>query len=84
MTISENQARNYLDNLIQKNRIPGIQYMVVDEQDIRFAYHGGRRDIGANLPVTEMTTFMCSFSTKALTAAAVLQLADALDRHFLL
>jgi CubicO group peptidase (beta-lactamase class C family) len=70
----ENQVRAYLDSLIQTNRIPGIQYVVVDEQGIRFEYYGGRRDIGANLPVTEQTTFMASSSTKALTAAAILQL----------
>ena len=76
MHSSENQARAYLDNLIQQNRLPGIQYIVVGEQDIRFEYYGGRRDIGANLPVTAQTTFMASSSTKALTAAAVLQLVE--------
>jgi CubicO group peptidase (beta-lactamase class C family) len=76
MNTSENQDRTYLDGLIQKNQIPGIQYVVVDEQSIRFEYIGGRRDIGANLPVTEKTTFMASSSTKALTAAAILQLVE--------
>lgn len=72
----ENQAQAYLDGLMQKNQLPGIQYLVVDEQDIRFEYCGGRRDIGANLPVTRQTTFMASSSTKPLTAAALLQLVE--------
>jgi CubicO group peptidase (beta-lactamase class C family) len=76
MAHQENQARTYLDGLIQKNQIPGIQYVVVDAQNIRFEYYGGRRNIGANLPVTEQTTFMASSSTKVLTAAAVLQLVE--------
>jgi D-alanyl-D-alanine carboxypeptidase len=76
MNSSENQAQTYLAGLIQKNQIPGIQYVVVDAQDIRFEYYGGRRDIGANLPVTAQTTFMASSSTKTLTAAAVLQLVE--------
>jgi CubicO group peptidase (beta-lactamase class C family) len=82
--LQEHRVRHDLDRLIRANRIPGIQYLVVDEQGVRFEYNCGRRDIGANLPVTAETTFMASSSTKALTAAAVLQLVEqgkvALDR----
>jgi CubicO group peptidase (beta-lactamase class C family) len=76
LTHQDNQARAYLDSLSQKNQLPGIQYVVIDEQDLRFEYCHGRRDIGANLLVTEQTTFMASSSTKALTAAAILQLVE--------
>jgi CubicO group peptidase (beta-lactamase class C family) len=76
ITHQEKQVRTYLDSLIQKNRLPGIQYVVVDEQDLRFEYCGGWRDIGAKLLVTEQTTFMASSSTKVLTAAAILQLVE--------
>jgi len=70
------RARDYLDRLIHSNRIPGIQYLVVDDQTIQFEYAGGKRDIRANLPVTPQTTFMASSTTKTLTAAAVLQLIE--------
>ncbi|MHB9028104.1 MAG: serine hydrolase domain-containing protein, partial [Candidatus Latescibacterota bacterium] len=56
--------------------MPGMQYLVVDADSIRFEYCGGRRNIGAGLPVTPDTTFMFSSSTKVLTAAAVLQLVE--------
>ncbi len=69
-------VRDYLDNLVEKNQIPGIQYLAVDEQAIRFEYCGGWRDMRADLPVTPETTYMASSSTKALTAAAVLQLVE--------
>jgi CubicO group peptidase (beta-lactamase class C family) len=65
-----------MEELTRTRRLPGIHYVVVDAQGIRFEYAGGRRDIGAGLPVDTATTFMASSSTKALTAAAVLQLAE--------
>lgn len=68
------QLRSELDRLVSQGRITGLQYVVVDKQGIRFEYYGGLRDIGARLPVTAETTFMAASSTKALTAAAVLQL----------
>ncbi len=73
---SSPQTRDYLDHLIQKKRVPGIQYLVVDAQNIQFEYCGGYRDIQANLAVTPETTFMASSTTKVLTAAAVLQLIE--------
>lgn len=75
-TGSERSVQDYLDGLIQRSEIPGIQYLVVDEQDIRFEYYGGRCNIGADLPVTPETTFMVSSSTKPLTAVAILQLVE--------
>jgi CubicO group peptidase (beta-lactamase class C family) len=72
----ERLARDYLSQLINEDRIPGIQYVVVDDQSILFELTGGKRDISANLPVTSETTFMASSSTKVLTACAVLQLIE--------
>jgi len=72
----ENRVFAHLDQLIQRKRVPGIQYTVIDDQDIRFEYCGGRRDISGNLPVTAETSFMASSTTKVLTAGAVLQLIE--------
>jgi hypothetical protein len=71
----ERSVQAYLDRLLQKREIPG-QYLVIDKQAIEFEYYGGHRHLGAQLPVTSETTFMASFSTKPLTAAAVLQLVE--------
>lgn len=76
ITVKENSVRSYFDQLINRGRVPGIQYLVVGDQNILFEYFGGKRDIGANLSVTPETTFMASSSTKALTAVAVLQLIE--------
>ena len=74
--MTENKVKNYLDNLIQSNRIPGMQYVVIDPREVRFEYYGGHRDVKARLPVVPETTFMASSSTKAVTAAATLQLVE--------
>jgi len=76
MTLQERSVQDYLDRLTQKQKIPGIQYLVLDQQDIRFEYYGGQRNIGAHLPVTPVTTFMASSSSKPLTATAILQLVE--------
>jgi len=70
------RLKKHLDDLILHNRIPGIQYSVVDAVGIQFQYAGGMRDIRALEPVTTDTTFMASSSTKVLTAAAILQLVE--------
>jgi CubicO group peptidase (beta-lactamase class C family) len=76
MTKPERSVQDYLDRLTQKQKIPGIQYLMLDAQDIRFEYYGGQRNIGAQLPVTPTTTFMASSSSKVPTAAAILQLVE--------
>ncbi len=76
MTACERSAEAHLDRLIQTRALPGIQYLVLDAQGLRFEYYGGHRNIGEALPVTAETTFMASSSTKVLTAAAILQLVE--------
>lgn len=70
------RVSQYLDRLVEKRQIPGIQYLVVDENSVRYEYCAGLRDIGSALPVTPETTFMASSTTKVITAAAVLQLIE--------
>jgi CubicO group peptidase (beta-lactamase class C family) len=73
---SERLAEADLDRLIVENRIPGIQYVVMDAAGIRFQYCGGSADLSAGKPVGPDTTFMASSSTKVMTAAAILLLVD--------
>jgi D-alanyl-D-alanine carboxypeptidase len=68
---------------------PGLQYVVVDAEETRFAYAGGWADIANKIPMTLGTTMMAYSMTKTLTAVAVLQLVeqgkldldDELDRY---
>ncbi|MCP5108054.1 MAG: beta-lactamase family protein, partial [bacterium] len=68
--------KNDLDRLIEKGKIPGVQYMVMKKNEILFEYNGGLQDIKNKIPVTASTTFMLNSSTKPITAAAILQLAE--------
>jgi D-alanyl-D-alanine carboxypeptidase len=69
----EARAREHLESVTR--RLPGMQYAMADAAEVRFEFCGGRRDVGAALPVTSATAFMAASSTKAVTAVAVLQLA---------
>jgi len=69
-------VRRDIDQFIQRNRIPGIQYTVVDADGIRFEHQSGYADLASSRLVSPETTFMASSSTKVITAAAVLQLAE--------
>jgi CubicO group peptidase (beta-lactamase class C family) len=68
--------KNHLDGLTERGKIPGIQYMVMNEKEILFEYNGGLQDIKNKIPVTGSTTFMLNSSTKPVTAAAILQLVE--------
>jgi CubicO group peptidase (beta-lactamase class C family) len=70
------QAESHLAQLVHREKVPGIQYVVVGPEGIRFEHCSGLMDVSSNLPVTPSTTFMASSVTKTLTAAAVLQLHD--------
>ena len=72
----KNDIKGYLDQLIEKDRIPGIQYLVMSKDKILFEYNGGWQDIRNKIPVTDATTFMLNSSTKPITAAAILQLME--------
>ena len=66
-----------LDGLIHESRAPGIQYLVVGREGIRFEYHGGWADLGDRRPMTPTTTMMAYSMSKTVTAAAVLTLVQA-------
>jgi CubicO group peptidase (beta-lactamase class C family) len=78
---SEHHIKAYLDRMIEKGTIPGIQYLVMNEEKILFEYNGGWQDIKNKIPVTASTTFMLNSSTKPITAAAILQLAEKGEIH---
>ncbi len=70
-------AGSYLDTLVRRSRVPGIQYLVVGPDDTVFEYAGGWADIAGCRPMTPATTMMAYSMSKTITAVAVLQLAEA-------
>jgi D-alanyl-D-alanine carboxypeptidase len=62
----------YLEGVAR--RVPGFQYVVVDETGPVFAFAGGWADIRRAQPMTAATTMMGYSLTKTITAVAVLQL----------
>jgi len=76
-TARTSTTQSLLDQLIAWHQIPGIQYVVVDSDSIRYEYAGGVCDVQyPAAPVTCDTCFLTSSSTKVLTAAAVLKLVE--------
>lgn len=70
------EVRDHLDNTAAA-QVPGLQYVVVDADGVRFAYAGGWADIGQRRVMTADTTMMAFSMTKPLTAVAVMQLVEA-------
>jgi CubicO group peptidase (beta-lactamase class C family) len=68
--------RAELDRWIARGRIPGIQYTVVHNDEIRFDYQTGFADLSLDRRVLPETTFMASSSTKVVTATAIMQLVE--------
>jgi len=70
-------ARSHLDELVARARVPGIQYLVVSPEQILFEHATGWADIAGERPLRVTTTLMAYSMSKAITAAAVLQLVEA-------
>jgi CubicO group peptidase (beta-lactamase class C family) len=67
----------YLNALMARSKTPGLQYLVVDRERVRFEHDGGWADIRHLVPMTAATTMMAYSMSKTITAAAVLQLVAA-------
>lgn len=68
--------RNKLEGMVKNGLIPGYQYMILEDGEEVFTAWGGYRDVEKKLPVERDTLFLMNSSTKTLTAAAILQLAE--------
>jgi D-alanyl-D-alanine carboxypeptidase len=79
------QAEIKLAALVDKSKIPGIQYLVTSPDDILFEYAAGWANLTLRRRITPDTTMMAYSMSKPLTAAAVLQLVEknviGLDDH---
>jgi len=73
----ERLTGDLLEGLVRAAKVPGVQYVVVDDAGAVFEYAGGSADLAAGRAMTSATSMMAYSMSKTVTAAAVLQLADA-------
>ncbi|MGH7638464.1 MAG: serine hydrolase domain-containing protein, partial [Gemmatimonadaceae bacterium] len=69
-------VRVRLESLVA-SKTPGLQYVLVDSARTLYEFNGGYADLAQRVPVDSTTTMMAYSMSKTLTAAAVLQLAEA-------
>lgn len=69
-------VKKILDQQINKDKTPGLQYYFFDQDTIIYNYTGGLADIKNKKIVTENTTFNAYSVTKTFTALAILQLVE--------
>lgn len=70
-------ARATLHAMLADGEAPGVQYVVVSADRVRFAYAGGWADLARRRVMDSATTLMTYSMSKTFTAVAVLQLAEA-------
>ncbi|UCH13135.1 MAG: beta-lactamase family protein [Bacteroidales bacterium] len=70
------RLNSFLDNKILRNEFPGIQYIVVDRNQIIYSYVGGFSDVINKKPMTFNNTLNTFSTTKLITAIAILQLME--------
>lgn len=68
-------AGNYLNSLLDEHKTPGLQYVLIDADEVLFRFNGGYADIGHKVPVRDETTFNGYSIVKTFTAAAIVKLA---------
>ncbi|MFB6245769.1 MAG: serine hydrolase [Candidatus Nanohaloarchaea archaeon] len=68
---------SFIQNLREKDDIPGISVSVVDGEEVRYAKGFGMRDIANEEPATPQTLYGIGSCTKSFTALAVLKLVEA-------
>jgi CubicO group peptidase (beta-lactamase class C family) len=67
---------SFLNNKIERNEFPGIQYIVVDSDHIIYSYAGGYSDVINKKPMTFDNTLNTFSTTKLITAISILQLME--------
>jgi len=77
LSIKTQGVKNYFDEKITDSEIPGIQYIVLNANNVLYEYMGGWADIALKKPMQINKTMMAYSQTKTITAIAVLQLYEA-------
>lgn len=74
--MKETNVKNILEDALEANDFPSLQYIVVNEDSILFEYSGGFADIKNNIAASSATRYKFYSITKIFTAAAILLLAQ--------
>ena len=70
---NEKRVKDFLDRY-SRSEVPGIQYVVVNANELIFQFSGGLADIDDKKPMTAQITMHGYSITKTFTAVAILQL----------
>ncbi len=72
----DERLNSFLNSKIERNEFPGIQYIVVDSDQVIYSYAGGHSDVINKKPMTFNNTLNTFSTTKLITAIAILQLTE--------
>ncbi len=70
------KVRTYLVNEMEKQKIPGLQIVVIYQNKIVFSKAVGIANVEFSVPTTESTIFSINSITKVFTGTAIMQLAE--------
>jgi len=73
---SENNAKEFLERLVTKNKTPGLQYLVLKNGEPLFEYVKGFAEFETSTPIITKTFFNACSVTKTFTSLAIMQLAE--------
>lgn len=71
------QTRNLVRQVMEKERIPGLQVVVVKDDEVVLSEGYGLANVENRAPVTRTTLFPINSATKTFTGVAMMQLAEA-------
>ena len=70
------QVATFLDSLVAKNQTPGVQYVVLKNDEISFEHAAGVAEFEDGRPITKQTSFNACSVTKTFTSLAIMQLVE--------
>ncbi len=80
MCKEKTEKMKYVDNILQEqiesNKTPSVQYVIFDKDSIIHRFKGAYADIKNKVEISEDTTYNAYSVTKTFTALAILQLAE--------
>ncbi|MFO7941203.1 MAG: serine hydrolase domain-containing protein [Bacillota bacterium] len=76
MDLAVDEIRSFVENMMERHRVPGMAVAIAREGEPVLAEGFGRRDRERDLPVSPRTIFGVGSITKSATALATMQLVD--------
>jgi len=76
LTDASERVDDFLNSQIQDHQMPGVQYVVFNQDGILYEYNGGLADVQGKREITPESLMGIFSTTKLITAIAILQLAE--------